>query len=136
MRRYVIVALLAVSLAAQQPSPDLGKAFSILQSDPAGAVKILDDLTAREPNNVRAWRLLGTALLRTKSPHRAIEALNKSLQLEPDSAPALYNLGVAYAMKGDKDAAFSWLAKAKATKQLDISQIAVDDDLKSLIADP
>ena len=136
MRRYAIIVLLAVSLAAQQPSPDLGKAFGLLQSDPAGAVKILDELTAREPNNVRAWRLLGTALLKTKSPDRAIEVLNKSLQLEPNSAPALYNLGVAYAMKGDKDAAFSSLEKAKATKQLDISQIQADDDLKSLVSDP
>ena len=136
MRHYVVIALLTVSLAAQQPSPDLQKAFGLLQTDPAAAVKILGGLTAREPDNVRAWRLLGTALLKTKAPDRAIDALNKSLQLEPNSAPALYNLGVAYAMKGDSDAAFAALGKAKATSQLDISQIAADDDLKSLASDP
>jgi len=135
MRRYAIAILLATSLAAQQPSPDLQKAFGMLQSDPAGAAKILDDLTTREPQNARAWRVYGLALIKTKSYDKAIDALNNSLQIE-QNASAIYNLGVAQALNGDKDAAFASLEKAKATKQLDISQIQTDTDLKGLTSDP
>ena len=126
---------LAIALIAA-PQADLQKAFTLLQSDPAGAAKILTDLTAREPQNARAWRLLGTALIRTKSYDAAIDAFNKSLAIEPNFPAALYNLGVASALKGDKDAAFVWLEKTKATKQFDMTAIQVDDDLKSLTSDP
>ena len=124
----------AILLFAQ--SADLQKAFVMLQTDPAGAAKILEDLTAREPSNVRAWRVYGAALIRTKAYDKAIDALNKSLQLEPNNSTALYNLAVANALKGDKETAFAWLEKAKATKTLDMTQIQADDDLKSLASDP
>ena len=139
MHRYVIrllMLLVAGTLIAQAPSPDLQKAFGLLQSDPAAAVKILEGLTGREPKNARAWRVLGAAQIRAKDYDKALEALQQSLQLEPDFPAALYNTGVAYALKGDRDAAFTWLRKAKATGQLDMTQIQADTDLGSLASDP
>jgi len=134
--RFIALFILAVGIAAQQPSPDLQKAFGMLQTDPVGAAKILEDLISREPKNARAWRVLGVALIRSRAYDKAIGALVKSLELEPNFPSALYNTAVAYALKGDRDAAFAWLEKAKATKQLDMTQIEVDNDLKSLQSDP
>src|SRR5450755_3445143 len=139
MSRKLIVAALvfAVSVTAQQPSPEVQKAFGMLQSgDAAGAVRILEDVTQREPKNVRALRVLGAAYIRTKDYDKAINVLGQSLQIEPNAPAALYNTGVAYALKGDKDAAFPWLQKAKATGQLDMTQIQTDADLTSVTSDP
>ncbi len=133
----LFVVVLAGGLAAQQPAPEVQKAFGLLRSgDAPGAVKVLEEFTAREPKDPRALRVLGAAYIRTKDYDKALAALAKSLQVEPDSPPALYNTAVVYALKGDKDAAFTWLGKTKATGQLDMTQIQTDADLASLMSDP
>jgi Tetratricopeptide repeat/FG-GAP repeat/FG-GAP-like repeat len=136
-RLIVAVVAFAVCVAPQQPSPEVQKAFGMLQSgDAPGAVRILEDVTQREPKNARALRVLGAAYIRTRDYDKALSALGRSLQTEPNSPAALYNTGVAYALKGEKDAAFTWLQKAKATGQLDMTQIQTDADLTSLTSDP
>jgi hypothetical protein len=47
-----------------------------------------------------------------------------------------YNLGLLYAMKNDKDQAFVWLNKAKATRKIDMTQITQAPELAALKADP
>jgi len=100
--------------------------------DPAGATKILEDLTARDPKNVRAWRMLGTARHRAAEFDRAIEAYTTALAIEPDHPITLYNLGASWARKGDADRAFEWLGKARATRKYDMTQIEVDTDMTVL----
>lgn len=104
--------------------------------DFAGAAQLLAPLVEREPGNARAWRMLAMASLRLRQFDRAIAAYERSLTLEPTFAAARYNLGVAYALKGDRDQAFATLAAVKASRQVDMSQAALDDDLASLRADP
>jgi hypothetical protein len=131
----ILFVFFAVTAAAQQPG--VPEAFAKLQAnDAAGAVTILEPLVAREPGNARALRLLGTAYIKTKHYDQAIAVLEKSLVAEPNFPAALYNLGAAHARRKESDLAFEWLAKAKATKRLDMSQIEVDDDLASLKNDP
>ena len=60
--------------STQQTPPGIPDALRIQAQDPAGAAKILEDVTTREPKNGRAWRLLGVALQQSKEPDRAIEA--------------------------------------------------------------
>jgi hypothetical protein len=134
--KRIAIAFLAVALSAQQPSPDLQKAMGMLQTDPAGAAKLAEGVTEREPKNAQAWRVLGVTRIRTKEYDKALEAIQQSLQLQPNFPSAIYNVGVAYALKGDKDSAFEWLRKAKATGQLDMTGIQVDTDLTSLASDP
>jgi hypothetical protein len=104
--------------------------------DAAGAAVILQGVTEREPKNARAWRALGTALLRTKEFDKSEAAFRKALELEPSSPAPLYNLGVLAAARGDKDGAFDWMRKAKATKRIDMSYLDYDPDAASLKSDP
>ena len=94
--------------------------------DPAGAARILEAITAREPANGRAWRMLGVAYQRSKELDKALAAYRRALEIEPGAPQALYNMGTAYALKQDADAAFEWLGKAKATRKLDMTQIESD----------
>jgi len=104
--------------------------------DAAGAAVVFQGVTEREPKNARAWRALGTALLRTKAFDKSEAAFRKSLELEPSSPAPLYNLGVLAAARGDRDAAVEWMRKAKATKRIDMSYLDYDPDAASLRADP
>ena len=49
---------------------------------------------------------------------------------------ALYNVGTVYARKHDIDAAFEWLAKARATRKIDMTQMDADSDLAAIRTDP
>lgn len=125
--------------AAQQPAaaPGLAEAQARMQArDPAGAAKILEGVTAREPGNVRAWRMFGVALQQSQQLDRALEAYRKVLAIQPDAPVVMYNIGCVYALKGDADRAFEWLGKARATRKMDMTTIQVDSDLVTLAKDP
>jgi hypothetical protein len=132
----------AAALIAQQPqgappSPQLAAANARLQAqDPAGAVAILEPLVKVEPRNAAAWRLLGSARHQLEQFDAAIAAYETSLTLQPNVAVALYNLACAWARKGEKDRAFEWLDKARATTTIDMTQAKSDPDLESLRGDP
>ncbi len=129
--------VLASPAPAPNSSQELAKAGAKLGSgDFAGAAAILEKVTESDPGNKIAWRYLGYAYLKTKEPAKARAAYGKLLELAPDTPQALYNTGVAYVLEGDKDAAFLWLGKAKATGKLDMTQVEVDEDLAGLAGDP
>ncbi|HKA37226.1 MAG TPA: FG-GAP-like repeat-containing protein [Thermoanaerobaculia bacterium] len=122
--------------AAEAP-PGLPEANQKLQAgDAAGAAKVLEGLTAREPANAEAWRLLGVANLRLKNLDQAEAAFRKALQAAPDLHLAMYGLAGVAARRGNSDAAFEWLSKVKATRKMDMTFMQVDPNLESLKADP
>jgi len=133
----LVLALVATAagVPAQQAPPGIPDALRIQQQDPAGAARILEDVTAREPQNARAWRLLGVALQQSQQLDKAIDAYRKAIAIQPD-AIATYNIGTAYARKKDPDRAFEWLGKAKATGRFDMTQMQVDNNLDALRSDP
>jgi hypothetical protein len=138
MRSLTLVAILAaISTFPFQSAPTLADAQARLQAqDPAGAAKLLEDITARDPRNARAWRMLGTARHRAADYDKALEAYRTALTLEPDHPVALYNMGASWARKGDADRALEWLGKARATRKYDMTQIENDADLTTLKTDP
>ena len=136
---HALVIAAGLSCLGQQaaPPPGLPQAMARLQAqDPAGALAIAEQVVAREPANARAWRVLGIAAKGTKDLDRAMAAFQKSIELEPANAVGLYNTGVIYALKGDRDRAFEWLGRAKGTRKIDMTQIQPDADLVSLRGDP
>jgi hypothetical protein len=137
----VLVALTALGLAVAQNSPGSAAEVASAQAklaagDFAGAAAILEKVVAADPKNQPAWRFLGFAYLKQKKVPQSRAAYETLLALSPGAPQACYNIGVGYAVEGNKDAAFEWLGKAKATKKLDMTQIQVDEDLKSLATDP
>jgi FG-GAP repeat/Tetratricopeptide repeat/FG-GAP-like repeat len=135
----IAVVVVVVSIFFTQPPPDdtVAAAAARLQAqDPAGAARILEAVTMREPANARAWRMLGVAYQRAKEIDKALSAYRKALDLEPGSPPILYNIGTAYALRSDATAAFEWLTKARATRRIDMTQIETDPDLAALKTDP
>ena len=61
----------------------------------ADAVVLLRQFVAGNPNSFEGHNFLGVALSRSGQHSAAISSLQRATQLQPDSAPAFYNLGVA-----------------------------------------
>jgi hypothetical protein len=131
----VVVCGMAAGVSTRTQAPQgIADALRVQQKDPAAAAKILEGVTEREPQNARAWRLLGVALQQSKQFDRAIDAYLKAIAIQPDPV-STYNIGTAYARKNDFGKAFEWLARAKATRRFDMAQMQVDPDLEPLRKD-
>jgi hypothetical protein len=91
---------------------------------------------AAEPTTARGWRMLGVTHQRAKELEKALAAYRQSLELDPSSPVTFYNIGTLYALKGETNTAFEWLAKARASRRLDMTQIEADADLVALKNDP
>jgi hypothetical protein len=88
-----------------------------------------------EPTDARGWRRLGVTRQQSGDLDGALAAYRRSLEMEPDSPVALYNVGTVYARKHETDAAFEWLAKARATHKIDMTQMDADADLAAIRSD-
>lgn len=89
--------------------------------DPKRAVKLVDQLVKRDPQNPRIglfWNTLGVALYRTGDWKGAIAALEKSAKLNQGKEPGdgLF-LAMAYSRLGERDKAKRWYDSA--TRLLD-----------------
>jgi hypothetical protein len=116
--------------------PNLQGAIAQVQGGHFEAARtIAKAVTAAEPKNSLAWRLLGFCGLKVKDYSGAIEAYAKALALNPQDPQALYNTGVAYALQQKNDEAFRFLTQAKATRRMDMSQVKTDADLEGLRSD-
>jgi hypothetical protein len=121
----------------QAPAATIADAQARMQAnDPASAAKLLETIVATVPTDVAAWRALGAAYQRLKQADRALAAHHKVLELQPQSPQTLYAIGAAYALKQDVTRAFEWLAKARGSRQVDMTQIDIDNDLAPLRSDP
>jgi hypothetical protein len=101
-------------------------------NDFAEAAKILESVTAREPENGRAWRNLALAYERLHEPDRAIDAYQHSLTAQPAFAGPQFQIARLYAGKGDSDHAIEWLGKAKATRKIDLTQVESAQEFAAL----
>jgi tetratricopeptide (TPR) repeat protein len=93
-------------------------------------------MTQKYPTSGRAWFNLGYAALQDRDFPTAIAAYRKTLDLGYRTGTSSYNMACAYALQGDKNAAFDWLERAKAAKFEVEDHIFSDDDLDSLRDDP
>lgn len=127
----------SAGISAQQPPATLAAAAARLAAgDAAGAVAILETVTAADPKNGRAWRNLGAARQQLKDYDKAKDAYLKALEVEPGMPAPLYSLGLVSALARHTDEAFEWFAKARATKKIDMSQMTNAPALAGLKQDP
>ena len=139
MRTVVFSCLIALLFQATPtpPAPSVPAAQALIAAgDNAGARAMLEKLTAAEPQNFRAWSVLGNACRRLNDNDCAIAAFTKALGIRADDAQTLLNLGVAHAAKGSTDSAFEWLGKARATKRVDMTQLTGNSAVAVLTSDP
>jgi hypothetical protein len=132
------VVLSAPPLPAQQDSlPTLAQAQQFLaQQQWDDAVEVLRAVTKREPENPRAWAMLGFALHSSGDYEAALAADQRAAEF-PQTAPnAMYNAAMALARLGRPDEAFQWLGRAKETGKVDMTQLGLDPDAQSLRGDP
>jgi hypothetical protein len=109
--------------------------FRLQANDLPGAAKILQEVTRREPRNGRAWRSLGFAEQKLKDLDRAAEAYQQAIEVEPAVPTPMLQLAAIAAIKEHNDEAFDWLAKAKATRKLDMTQMEAIPELAALKSD-
>jgi hypothetical protein len=87
------------------------------------------------PTTAQDWRQVGAVRQRAKDFEGAIAAYRKALEIQKDDPSALYHVGVLMAVTGRTDDAFEWLARARATRRVDMTQLQADDDVKALKGD-
>jgi serine/threonine-protein kinase len=108
---------------------DLGNAL-LMQGKAAEA------LTEMQKETFVGWQQVGLVLA-SQALHRAPEADAELARLEAEhSADMAMGIAEAYAFKGQKDQAFSWLDRAYAQKDIFLWSIKGDPFLKSLEDDP
>ncbi len=104
-------------------------------SDFEGAIRTLQPAMPLLATNARAWRTLGIAQLKLHHGIEAEAAYERALQLEPDNAQPLLYLGIAAAQRGNTDQAFEWLQKARSSGRVDMTQLDIEPDVKTIRAD-
>jgi hypothetical protein len=122
--------------AARDQAKSLALATDALQNGKfREAIQLLSPAMPALATDASAWRSLGFAHLKLHESKEAQAAYAKSLALEPANVQPLFYLGVACAQIGEAEQAFGWFAKAKATRRVDMTQLAVEPDLAALRSD-
>jgi beta-lactamase regulating signal transducer with metallopeptidase domain len=92
-------------------------------------------MVRKYPNTGRAWFNLGYTSLQARDYTIAMDSFRRALELNYRPGTSSYNVACAYALQGNKDAAFEWLHKAE-TSGFDVADHARhDDDLDALHRD-
>ncbi len=138
----VMASLLAAGLATPKDLPDgtskvLAAAGAALRNqDYRGTLRILEPAMNALATNAAAWRNLGVAHLKLHESDAAQQAFGRALKLDPKNTRLLMFLGLAAAQSGQTEQAFEWLQKAKAMRQVDMTQLDIEPDMTALRSDP
>ncbi len=87
------------------------------QKDYAGAVRLLQEATRKQPKDSVLFNKLGVTELQLRDIAAASGHFKKSIRLNPKYADALNNLGAAYFMQNDYDKAARYYRKALALEE-------------------
>jgi len=121
------------------PPEEVRKAQALVQAkDYDGAIKILESFLKAQANQPRpgAWSILATAYRFTGNYDKALQAYAKAMTSPPFAQQSRYNSACIYALKNDKEEAFTLLRQLRESGAFDMSLILADDDLRSLRSDP
>ena len=98
-------------------NPEVYNAIGLYASDHgdfAEARRAFETWVSLEPKTPNAYNNLGNLLVRAGEPERGIEVLTQGINLNPKHPYdlILFNMGRAYFMIGDNDAAIAWCLKS------------------------
>ncbi len=100
------------------------------------AVEYHSAIVKKYPTAGRAWFNLGYVSLQARQFDAGIDAFQRAINLNHRVGTCLYNIACAYALRGDRDTAFSYLDKARVAGFELENYLGHDDDLDSLHDDP
>jgi len=107
------VALTVAVLAQEQAAPSMEQALELVQAeDWTRAAEVLDAITAREPENGRAWYELGNVRFNLERYEKTILAWTRADELGFAPQATRFGLARAHALAGHADEAFDWLGRA------------------------
>ncbi len=109
-----------LALRAKALDPDNPVVYSVIASygylhdDWEGGLRAAETRLSLQPKNPKAYNNVAGPSYLLGNPQRAIELLTKALDLDPKHPDEviLINMGRAYLMLGDNDAAIEWFLKA------------------------
>ncbi len=141
--RLFAVALLAIfvpGVATAQDEDDLrdmfGEAQSLMQQEEFGeAAEIFRKITEADEELEDAWFMLGYSLHMDGQLEEALKIHKKAAEFEQFAGIANYNVGCAYALMHNNEAAIEALEKAVDNGFDDIGQFEEDSDLHGLHTD-
>ncbi len=93
-------------------------------------------MVRKHPTSGRASFNLGYTSLQARDYPTALDAFRRALELNYRVGTSSYNMACAYALQGDRDAAFEWLRKAEESGFKVAEHARRDDDLDRLHRDP
>lgn len=136
---FLWIALLfpATVIAFQNtPSPQMQAANELLSNKRwEEAARAYEVIVAAEPGNARAWYQLGMSRFALTQFESSIQAFEKNIAITKNPT-AMYNVACAYARLNQKDKAIEWLEKAVSNNLSPFTNIAADQDLAGLSAEP
>lgn len=118
---------------AQTETPQPGQA--VIEESPAEAEARWAKAVADNPQDPRARFMLAYTVHASGDLDRAIELHQQAARFPQVRAMALYNLGCAYALRGEADQAFETLARTVKLGTRDRGQYETDTDLTGLHTD-
>jgi len=108
--------------------------FSV--QDFEGAIEILREVTGTTPEFANGWLLLGRSLINAGRAVEAREALKPALGFPTVAGQAEYYVGLSHVVEGSMDAAFASLERAKASGQVNMTNVGTTPVAAELRADP
>jgi tetratricopeptide (TPR) repeat protein len=102
----------ALSEKSSRPEDLYLAGAALLELNASGADTLLEKYVASQPKDPKGWLGLGIAYVQRKRYPDAQGALQHSLQLDPTSAEANYQLGLASKAEGNTQAAISYFQRA------------------------
>ena len=101
--------------------------YAYIHGDWEGGLRAAETRLSLEPKNPAAYNNVADPLIVLGEPQRAIELLTKAISLRPKHTHEiiLFNMGRAYLMLGDNEAAIEWFLKASEKNPADAPNYAV-----------
>ncbi len=134
----LMIGLFCLNILAQtpqQPSPQMQAATQLVREQKwTEAANALETVTKSEPNNGRAWFLLGSSYHQLGNYEKAAAAYEKNIPIS-NNPTAMYNLACAYSRLKQADKAFEWLEKSINGNNGFGLNLDTDNDLANLKSD-
>lgn len=135
---FIVIVFCNTVIVAQQqqkPSPKMVAANDFYgQQKWDEAVKAYGEVIKDEPENGRAWYLLGSSLHSLGRYEEAIKAFEKNVAIAKNPT-SMYNIACGYARLKQTDKAFEWLEKSLNNGAAPFVNLEKDNDLENLRTD-